>query len=57
MNFILAQFKRKCAETGVTVQKHEACLYDRATRKVYSKNSLKYKEELDKVFNSSFANA
>ncbi len=57
MNFILAKFKGKCAETGATVQKNEGCLYDRATKKVYCKLSTKYKEELEKAFSRSFENA
>lgn len=57
MNFIIARFKSKCAETGTTVQKNEGCLYDRTTKKVYCKDSTKYKNELESSFLASHIEA
>ncbi len=50
MNFILAEFKCRCTETGVIIKKNDPCLYDLVTNKVYSKDSAVYKEELEKSF-------
>ena len=57
MNFITARFKSKCAETGATIKKDDACLYDKMVKKVYCKDSSRYKDELENASTNSYIEA
>ena len=57
MNFINAKFTSKCAETGATIAKGKNCLYDRVTKKVYSRSSKKFLAEQKVENTSSFIEA
>lgn len=43
--FIEARFQSRCAETGITIRKHESILYDPLTKKAYCSQSAKYQDE------------
>jgi hypothetical protein len=54
MNFSIAKFKSKCAETGAKIEKGENCLYDRVNKKVYCRSSKKFQAEQETENTSSF---
>ncbi len=49
MYFTTAKFNSVCSETGVKIRKGETMLYDKVTRKCYSINSLKAKNERENI--------
>lgn len=44
MNYIVARFKSKCAETNKVIKKGDNCLHDPSEKKVYHMDSEKAKE-------------
>lgn len=52
MNYIIARYKSKCAETGKIIKKGDNCLHDASNKVVYHMDSQKAKKWQENELNS-----
>lgn len=55
--FIIAKFNSQCAETGKPIKKGDSIFWSKGSKKVYCKDSEKYKGEVDAKNTSSYIQA